>query len=143
MEKHLGPHEIPIVIGLGFGDEGKGTIVDFLCQQRKTDYVIRFSGGPQTAHNVVTDTGLEHTFALFGSGTFQGAGTILTKHVLINPFNLIAEARALEEKTGENPLRKLVLSENSLLITPLHVLATKQHAMPATKAYRCLSPKKP
>lgn len=126
MKKHLRANEIPIVVGLGFGDEGKGTIVDFLCQQRPTDYVIRFSGGPQTAHNVVTDTGVEHTFALFGSGTFQGAGTILTKQVLVNPFNLIVEARALESKTGSNPLETLILSENCLFITPLHVMANEQ-----------------
>lgn len=126
MEKHLQLNEIPIVIGLGFGDEGKGTIVDFLCQQRRTDYVMRFSGGPQTAHNVVTRDGIEHTFALFGSGTFQGAGTILTKHVLVNPYNLISEARALEAKMGKNPLATMLLSENALLITPLHVLANEQ-----------------
>lgn len=124
--KPLRTREIPIVIGLGFGDEGKGTTVDFLCQQRRTDYVVRFSGGPQTAHNVVTSDGIEHTFALFGSGTFQDAGTILTKHVLINPFNLIVEARALEEKIDKNPLDTMVLSENSLLITPLHVMANEQ-----------------
>lgn len=126
MEKHLEPHEIPVVVGLGFGDEGKGTIVDFLCQQRKTDYVVRFSGGPQTAHNVVTPEGHEHTFALFGSGTFQGAGTILTHHVLVNPFNLIQEARALESMLNRNPLDTLVLSGNALLITPLHIKANEQ-----------------
>lgn len=123
---HLRPEEYPIVIGLGFGDEGKGTIVDFLCQQRKTDYVIRFSGGPQTAHNVVTSDGREHTFALFGSGTFQGAGTILTKEVLVNPFNLVAEANALNKLTGRDVLDTLLISENALLITPLHVLANQQ-----------------
>ena len=114
-----------IVIGLLFGDEGKGTITDYLCSERKTDYVIRFSGGPQTAHNVVTADGRHHTFALFGSGTFQGAKTILSQFVLVNPFNMTNEANALWDKIGHDPFEDTFISRNALLLTPLHVAANQ------------------
>lgn len=117
---------IPIIIGLQFGDEGKGTSVDFFCSQSPIDWVVRFSGGPQTAHNVVTSDGKEHTFAQFGSGTFQGAGTILSKHMLVNPFNLAMEADRLWDLTDHDPLNRTFISENALLITPLHVAANRQ-----------------
>lgn len=117
---------IPIVIGLGFGDEGKGATVDFLASQRETSFVVRFSGGPQTAHNVITDEGVHHTFAQFGAGTLQGAGTIISRYMLINPFTMVEEADALISKTGTNPFYKTVVSENALLITPLHIAANHQ-----------------
>jgi adenylosuccinate synthase len=118
--------KIPIVVGLFFGDEGKGTVIDFLCSESPVDYVVRFSGGPQTAHNVVTSDGKHHTFAQFGSGTFQGAGTILSKHMLVNPFNMVLEADDLLRQTGIDPFVDTFISENALLITPVHVEANRQ-----------------
>lgn len=115
-----------IVVGLGFGDESKGTIVDYLCSERPVDFVIRFSGGPQTAHNVVTDDGKHHTFSQFGSGTLQGALTILSEHVLVNPFNMAVEADHLESLIGHDPFDMAYISENALLITPIHVEANRQ-----------------
>lgn len=118
--------KIPVIVGLFFGDEGKGTTVDFLCSESDIDYVVRFSGGPQTAHNVVTKDGKEHTFSQFGSGTFQGAGTLLTEYMLVNPFNMVPEADDILRQTGIDPFNNTFISENSLLITPIHVEANKQ-----------------
>lgn len=120
---------IPVVIGLGYGDEGKGTTVDYLCSEKPVDYVVRFSGGPQTAHNVVLADGREHTFAQFGSGTLQGAGTILGSDTLINPFNMAQEAAHLYALTGSNPFANTYISENALLITPLHSAANRQREL--------------
>lgn len=114
-----------IVVGMGFGDEGKGTIVDALCARDDYGFVVRFSGGPQAAHNVVLDDGTHHTFSQFGSGTFSGTRTILSRYMLVNPFNLIVEADALNEKIGYDPLELLFVSENSLVITPYHVEANR------------------
>jgi adenylosuccinate synthase len=110
-----------IVVGLGFGDEGKGTIVDHLTNVDDYDFVVRFSGGPQAAHNVITNDDRHHTFAQFGSGTFNEVPTILTRHMLVNPFNMAKEAQSLAEKVDFDPFTKLLISENSLLITPWHV----------------------
>lgn len=118
--------QVPIVIGMSFGDEGKGTTIDHLCSQRKITNVVRFSGGPQTAHNVVTNDGRHHTFAQFGSGTFQGSGTIATDFMLLNPFNMVAEAEHLIQVNSENPFLKTLIDENALWITPAHIEANRQ-----------------
>lgn len=115
----MGKHKI--VVGLGFGDEGKGTIVDYLTAEGNYDFVVRFSGGPQAAHNVVTYDGRHHTFAQFGSGSFNGVPTILTRHMMVNPFNMAQEAESLADKVDFDPYSKLIISENSLLITPWHM----------------------
>jgi adenylosuccinate synthase len=114
-----------IIIGLGFGDEGKGTITDYLCTLEEVNAVVRFSGGPQTAHNVVTENGLHHTFAQFGSGTFRGVKTLLSRYMLVNPFNMVAEANDLWDKTDTDPLLRTYISSSALLITPLHVAVNK------------------
>ncbi|MGH3238625.1 MAG: adenylosuccinate synthetase, partial [Streptosporangiaceae bacterium] len=65
-------HRHHIVCGLGFGDEGKGSVTEFFCSPRYPDparTVVRFNGGAQAAHNVVTADGRQHTFAQFGSGS--------------------------------------------------------------------------
>lgn len=109
-----------VVVGLGFGDEGKGTIVDYLTSIKEYEWVVRFSGGSQAAHNVVRPDGTHHTFAQFGSGTFNGCGTVLSRFMLVNPFNLVKEADALEDKGITRPLDSMVISGKALMITPWH-----------------------
>ncbi len=83
--------------------------------------MVRFGGGPQTAHNVIGDDGTHHTFAQFGSASLRGVPTTLSRFMLVNPFNLVTEGDLLHEKTGWNPFPDLLISENALLITPIHV----------------------
>lgn len=109
-----------IVIGTQLGDEGKGATTAFLASQTPTNYVVKFSGGPQTAHNVITNSGEHHTFAQFGSATLQGVPTIVSKTSMINPFSLIKENDHLSEILKEYALNHMFISENSLLNTPLH-----------------------
>jgi adenylosuccinate synthase len=55
-----------IVTDLGYGDAGKGTVVDWLCSPQgggPVHTVVRFNGGAQAGHNVVTTDGRQHTFA--------------------------------------------------------------------------------
>lgn len=113
-----------IVVGLIYGDEGKGTSVNYLVERafqenRPLRYIVRFSGGPQTAHNVIHNN-IHHTFSQLGSGSLQGIPTILTRFVVINPFNLMHEGFSITQKTGWNPFNELLISENALLITPIH-----------------------
>ena len=58
-----------IIVDLGFGDAGKGTTVDYLSRLTPRTLIVRYNGGPQAGHNVVTENGVHHTFAQFGSGT--------------------------------------------------------------------------
>lgn len=115
-----------IVVGLGFGDEGKGTIVDHLVSTHDTNAVVRFSGGAQAAHNVVLEDGTQHTFAQFGSGALRGVKTLLTEHMMVDPFSMAVEADALWIKTGFDAFTNAFISSNALLTTPIHAAANQQ-----------------
>lgn len=84
-----------IVVGLGWGDEGKGISTDFLCSQAEEPIVIRFSGGQQAGHTVKHQD-KEHVFANFGSGTLRGVPTYITEHCCIYPITISKEKSILE-----------------------------------------------
>lgn len=117
-----------IVVDLGFGDAGKGTVVDWLCArgQAPVHAVVRFSGGAQAAHNVVTSDGRHHTFAQFGSGTFTpGVRTHLSRFMLVDPLALAAEAAHLGELGVTDALDRLTVDGDALLTTPFHRAANR------------------
>lgn len=107
-----------IVVGLGWGDEGKGATVDTLVASLKADRVVRFNGGQQAAHNVIAN-GIHHTFASYGSGTMSGAPTWISSYCTINPVNIFNEMGALNKK-GFKP--ELNVDGKALVTTALHVL---------------------
>ncbi len=117
-------HEI--IVGLGFGDEGKGAAVDWLCATRPITAVIRYNGGPQAAHNVVQPDGRHHTFAQIGSGSFHDVPTHLSEHMLVNPFNLVREAQHLRDVGLDyDVIGNMTISEGALLVTPYHRAANR------------------
>jgi adenylosuccinate synthase len=83
-----------IVIGMGYGDEGKGKMVDYLCDnvlsQGKSVGVIRYNGGAQAGHTVVTDTKTQ-IFHHIGSGSLLGVDTFLGSHFFVNPTMFVNE----------------------------------------------------
>jgi adenylosuccinate synthase len=114
-----------IVVDLAFGDCGKGSIVDFLTREHadagETPLIVRFNGGPQAGHNVVTPApdGRHHTFAQFGSGTFvPRVRTLLSRFMVIEPYALINEAEHLRALGVGDALARLVVDDNCLVITP-------------------------
>lgn len=114
-----------IVAGLGFGDEGKGSIVDALVHRHSADLVCRYSGGAQAAHNVITPDGRHHTFAQFGSGTLLGARTFLSDRVLVEPLAALREAKHLVELGVTNPLEQLYVDRRAPVITIYHIFANR------------------
>lgn len=85
------------VIGANFGDEGKGLVTDYLCSQGAS-VVVRFNGGAQAGHTVVTPEGKRHVFSHFGSGSLLGVPTFLSQFFICNPiayFNELKELQAL------------------------------------------------
>lgn len=84
---------IAAVIGANFGDEGKGLVTDYLSTPETL--VVRFNGGAQAGHTVVTPDGQRHVFGHVGSGTFRGAKTLLSRFFLVNPFLFEQERAAL------------------------------------------------
>lgn len=114
-----------IVVGLGFGDESKGSTVDFLTRLHGASLVVKFSGGCQSAHNVIEASGRHHTFSQFGSGTLAGATTHLALGMLVEPFSLLREADVLQEKGILDPLSQMSIDPECVITTPYHKLANQ------------------
>ena len=110
-----------IVIDLGFGDSGKGLLTDFLVRRLHANVIVRYNGGAQAGHNVVTSDGRHHTFSQFGSGTFiPGVRTYLSRHVVIHPTALLLEGDALQKLGIYDSFSRIRISDQSLVITPFH-----------------------
>ncbi len=112
-----------VVVGLGFGDEGKGTITDHLVRESDAELVVRFNGGAQAGHNVVLADGRHHTFAQLGAGTFAGARTHLAGTVVVHPSALLVEARVLGAKGVADPLSRVSVAPDCRVTTPFHQAA--------------------
>jgi len=112
-----------IVVGLAFGDEGKGSWVDHLVRKYGARFVVRFNGGAQAAHHVTTRDGLVHCFRQFGSGMLvPGVHTVLTRFMLIEPQALLDEAADLQWLGVKHPLERLIVSEDAPVIAPFNRL---------------------
>jgi adenylosuccinate synthase len=115
-----------LVVDLGFGDAGKGLVTDFLVRRHGATVVVRFNGGAQAGHNVVTSDGRHHTFSQFGAGTFvPGVKTLLARHVAIHPTALLVEADVLARKGVDDPLGRIAISAAALVVTPFHQAANR------------------
>lgn len=90
-----------VVIGANFGDEGKGLVTDYLCSQG-AGVVVRFNGGAQAGHTVVTPSGDRHVFSHFGSGSFLGVPTFLSQFFVLNPILFFKELTQLN-RLGLDP----------------------------------------
>lgn len=110
-----------VVVDLGYGDAGKGTIVDALARKVNAKLVVRFNGGCQAAHNVVLPDGTHHTFSQFGSASFvPGVKTYLSEYFLWNPISMMTEADVLRAKGLGDILERVYVDEHALVVTPWH-----------------------
>ncbi len=111
-----------IIVDLGFGDAGKGSIVDYLAHARDARAIVRYTGGPHAAHHVVRADGVSHAFCQFGA-TFQpGVRSHLAGKVIVKPENILYEGRALEEKGYEHPFARLSINPGCRLVTAYHAM---------------------
>ena len=110
-------NKIDVVLGLQWGDEGKGKVVDVLTPDYKI--IARFQGGPNAGHSLVFD-GDGFVLHTVPSGIFrEGTVNVIGNGVVIDPVILMDEIRAIEEKAGDiTP--KLVISKRAHLILPTH-----------------------
>lgn len=106
-----------IVIGLGFGDEGKGNFTNYLCTNNLNPIVVRFSGGQQAGHTVI-HKGIKHVFSNFGSGTLQNIPTYFTEDCCIYLNTLEQEKEILQSK-GITP--QLIVHPLTKITTPYDV----------------------
>lgn len=110
---------IDVVLGLQWGDEGKGKIVDVLTPQY--DVVARFQGGPNAGHSLEFN-GQKHVLNTIPSGIFhQHTINIIGNGVVIDPVTLKKEIEKVMA-SGVDPRKNLYISEKAHLIIPTHRL---------------------
>ncbi len=103
-----------LIVGIQWGDEGKGKIVDLLAQ--KYDAVARYQGGHNAGHTIVVD-GKTHALHLIPSGILNPkAINIIGNGVVVSPEALIKEM-----KQFENLLGRLFVSESAHMILSFHI----------------------
>lgn len=114
--------KIFILAGLGYGDEGKGTVADFLTSVFPVESIWRYNGGAQAAHYVTSPEGIVHCFSQFGSGSLsKPVSSVLSRFTAINPISLFSEHKVLQEKI-HFPLPEINLDARALVVTPYHSL---------------------
>lgn len=112
-------NKVDVLLGLQWGDEGKGKIVDVLTP--KYDVIGRFQGGPNAGHTLEFD-GIKHVLHTIPSGIFHdGVKNVVGNGVVIDPVILKKEIDALVEM-GVNVNEKLAISRKAHIILPTHRL---------------------
>ncbi|HQV35502.1 MAG TPA: adenylosuccinate synthase [Flavobacterium sp.] len=110
---------VDLLLGLQWGDEGKGKIVDVLTS--KYDIIARFQGGPNAGHTLEFD-GIKHVLRTIPSGIFhKNAMNIIGNGVVIDPVVFQKELEGLE-KFNMDIKSKLLISRKAHLILPTHRL---------------------
>ena len=116
-----------IVSGSLIGDEGKGTLSDYLSNKYDLKENVRFNGGSQASHTVVVND-KTHKFSQLGSGMLNNSRVYLSDNTIVNLFNLVSEAKVLSEITKrsvEDILSYVYVDSNSSIVTPYHSLINK------------------
>lgn len=109
--------KIDVILGLQWGDEGKGKIVDFLAT--RYDIVARFQGGPNAGHTLKFD-GKKYVLHTIPSGIFrESLINLIGNGVVIDPITLVRELKSVED-AGVEYRHRLLISRKAHLILPTH-----------------------
>ncbi|MBP5644661.1 MAG: adenylosuccinate synthase [Bacteroidales bacterium] len=109
--------KVDVLLGLQWGDEGKGKVVDVLTPEY--DVIARFQGGPNAGHTLEFN-GIKHVLHIIPSGIFHEHKLNITGNgVLIEPRIFEGEVNALTEK-GVDATKNLYISQKAHLILPSH-----------------------
>jgi len=118
-----------VIVGTQWGDEGKGKIIDILSE--KVDYIVRYQGGSNAGHTVVTG-GKEYVFHLIPSGILhKGKVCCIGNGVVIDPGSLIGEIDGLEAR-GIFVDGRLKISALAHVIMPYHKILDKLRELKRT-----------
>lgn len=110
------------VIGLQWGDEAKGKLVDLLAPEH--DCVVRYQGGANAGHTVVCGSEVYKLHHVPSGILHPEVMNFITPGVVIEPTTMIGELQGLE-KRGIDPRRNLMISERAHLVMPWHLLEDK------------------
>ena len=106
------------IVGINWGDEGKGRMVDLLTEDY--DVVVRFQGGGNAGHTVINEHG-KFALHLLPSGVFRpGVVNVLGNGVALDPQNLLAEIRETQSKGVPITPDNLKISDRASLLLPWH-----------------------
>lgn len=109
--------KVDVLLGLQWGDEGKGKVVDVLTPEY--DVIARFQGGPNAGHTLEFN-GIKHVLHIIPSGIFhENKINVIGNGVLIEPRIFMQEVVALQEK-GVDATKNLYISKKAHLILPTH-----------------------
>ena len=108
-----------IIIGLGYGDEGKGLTTDYLCQQSYQPLVIRFNGGQQAGHTVVHEDGRRHVFSNLGAGSLSLVPTYWSRFCTFSPIHFLEEYQQLPRQP------QIYIDKNSPVTTHYDILFSR------------------
>ncbi|MEZ4910017.1 MAG: adenylosuccinate synthase [Saprospiraceae bacterium] len=109
--------KVDVILGLQWGDEGKGKIVDFLAE--KYDIVCRFQGGPNAGHTIKVD-GKKYVLHTVPSGILrEGIINVIGNGVVLDPITLVKELSMLDS-SGIKFRDRLYVSNKAHLIIPTH-----------------------
>lgn len=111
--------KVDVLLGLQWGDEGKGKVVDVLTP--KYDVIARFQGGPNAGHTLIFEN-QKYVLRSIPSGIFQGDKVnIIGNGVVLDPARFMEEAKSLEA-SGHELKDRLYISKKAHLILPTHRL---------------------
>ena len=108
---------VAVVVGMQWGDEGKGKIIDLLAED--ADVIARYAGGHNAGHTIVFD-GNQHILHLIPSGIFhKDKLCVIGNGVVIDPSALVHEMKQLKD-AGVDLKDRLVISDRANIILPYH-----------------------
>ena len=119
--------KVDVLLGLQWGDEGKGKIVDVLTPEY--DVIARFQGGPNAGHTLEFN-GIKHVLHIIPSGIFhENKKNVIGNGVLIDPYIFAREIENLENRNVD-ATKNLYISKKAHLILPSHRMldAANEHA---------------
>ncbi|PIE74220.1 MAG: adenylosuccinate synthase [Deltaproteobacteria bacterium] len=116
-----------LIVGLQWGDEGKGKVVDLLA--RKYDFVVRYQGGHNAGHTIVIDD-TKYALSLVPSGVLSDA----TKNIIANGLVIYPPALIKEIEQFQNMQGRLFISSRAHLILDYHIAIDKAKEARATSA---------
>jgi adenylosuccinate synthase len=114
-----------IVLGLQWGDEGKGKIVDVLSE--KADVVARYQGGHNAGHTVVIKDEKFILHVIPSGILYKHKKCLIGNGVVVDPASLIGEINGLKERGVEINGKNLFLSRNAHVIMPYHMALEREN----------------
>lgn len=121
---------IKTVVGAQWGDEGKGKIIDWLCED--AEHVIRFQGGNNAGHTIVSE-GKTYKLSLLPSGVISGKYSLIASGVVVNPQAFFNEKASIESQGIVISPENLGIAETATLVLPYHIALDKAREQYSTK----------